>query len=131
MSRRNLQQPTEAELEILAVLWKRGEATVREIHDEINSHKPTAYTTTLKMLQIMDEKGLVERDKTSRAHIYRAKLERAATERSFAQDLLQRVFGGSASQLIIRVLESKPSDAEELAAIRRIIDEAEKDVRKK
>ena len=131
MSKRNVQQPTESELKILAVLWKHKAATVREIHEEINLKKPTTYTTTLKTLQVMDEKGLVERDKTNRAHVYRAKLEREATERTFAQDLLQRVFGGSAPQLIMRVLEAKPSDAEELAVIRRMIDEAESDAREK
>ena len=131
MSKRSLPQPTAAELEILSHLWKHGAATVREIHDEINLRKPTAYTTTLKILQNMDDKGLVERDKTNRAHVYRAKLERETTQRNFAKDLLQKVFGGSAEQLIIRVLESKPSDAEELAAIRRIIDKAEKEIKKK
>jgi BlaI family transcriptional regulator, penicillinase repressor len=126
MRKLNPQQPTEAELEILVILWTRGHSTVREIHDEIGSRRPTAYTTTLKMLQIMDDKGLVGRDRTNRAHVYQALIEREATERGFAQGLLQTVFGGSVSQLIIRVLESRPSDAEELAAIRRVIDEAER-----
>ena len=79
----------------------------------------------------MDAKGLVKRNKTNRAHVYHPVLEREATERTFARDLLQKVFGGSASQLILRVLESKPSDTEELAAIRRIIDEAEKEIKEK
>lgn len=117
-------------MEILSVLWKRRSATVREIHDDLNVQKPTAYTTTLKIMQIMTEKGLIERDETNRAHVYQAKLEREATQRTFARDLLQRVFGGSASQLVLRVLESKPSNAEELAAIRQLIDEAEKRVKK-
>ncbi|MCA1624104.1 MAG: BlaI/MecI/CopY family transcriptional regulator [Acidobacteria bacterium] len=130
MPKRNLPQPTAAELEILSHLWKHGPATVREIHDEIKLRKPTAYTTTLKILQNMDDKGLVKRDKTNRAHVYRAKLERETTQRNFANDLLQKVFGGSAEELILRVLESKSSDAEELAAIRRIIDEAEKEAGK-
>ncbi len=83
------------------------------------------------MLQNMTEKGLVERDESNRAHVYRANLGREATERTFAQDLIKRVFSGSASQLIMRVLESEPSDAEELAAIRRIIEKAERRVKGK
>jgi BlaI family transcriptional regulator, penicillinase repressor len=126
MSKQNNQKPTDAEIEILAILWKHGVATVREIHEEINRHRQTAYTTTLKMLQIMTEKGLVGRDETNRAHVYRARLEREATERTFARELLQKVFGGSASQLVMRVLESKPSDERELAEIRKIIERAER-----
>ncbi len=131
MLKRSTQNPTAGEMEILVILWKKDTATVRQIHELLNVHKPTTYTTTLKMLQIMTEKGLVERDESNRAHVYRANLGREITERTFAQDLIRRVFSGSASQLIIRVLESEPSDAEELAAIRRIIEKAERRVKGK
>lgn len=131
MTRRKTKKPTEAEMQILVVLWEKKAATVREIHELLNVGKPTAYTTTLKMLQNMTEKDLVERDDSNRAHVYRAKLGRETTERTFARDLIKRVFGGSASQLIIRVLESEPSDAEELAAIRQMIEKAERKVKGK
>ena len=131
MPRRNAQKPTEAEMEILAVLWRRGAATVREIHEIISAEKPSAYTTTLKLLQIMTGKGLVEREEAGRAHVYRAKLKRETTQRKFTEDLLNRVFGGSAAQLVMRVLESKPADAEELAEIRQMIDKAERSAKKR
>ncbi len=131
MPKKSTQKPTAGEMEILVILWKREAATVREIHELLNVNKPTTYTTTLKILQIMTEKGLVERDVSNRAHVYRAKLGREITERTFAQDLIRRVFSGSATQLIMRVLESEPSDAEELAAIRRIIEKAERKVKGK
>jgi predicted transcriptional regulator len=124
MSKQN-QKPTEAELEILGVLWQRDAATVREVHEVLNAIKPTGYTTVLKTLQIMTEKNLVERDEEARAHVYRARIEREATQRKFAEDLLKRVFGGSASQLVMRVLETKPASDEELNEIRRMIDAAE------
>ena len=125
MSRNNIQKPTEAELEIVSILWQRETATVREVHEIINERRPTAYTTVLKTLQIMTEKDLVERETDQKAHVYRAKIEQAATERTFAEDLLRRVFGGSAAQLVMRVLETKPASDEELAQIRQMLDEAE------
>jgi predicted transcriptional regulator len=121
-----LNKPTEAELEILAVLWQRGAATVREVYEVLNTAKPTGYTTVLKMLQIMTEKGLVEPDKSSRAHVYRALLEQAATQKRFAADLLNKLFGGSASQLVMRVLETEAASKDELAEIRQMLDEAER-----
>lgn len=126
MNKQNKQKPTEAELEILSVLWQREAATVREVHETINAQKPAAYTTILKMLQIMTEKGLVERDASDRAHVYRAAVAREATQRRFAEDLLKRVFGGSASQLVMRVLETKPASEDELNEIRQMLDEAER-----
>jgi len=117
-------------MEVLSVLWQRGASTVREIHVILNAHKPTGYTTVLKVLQVMTEKGLVERDESNRAHVYRAKIEKEATERHFVKDLLEKVFGGSAAQLVMRVLESKASDAEEIAAVRKVIEEAERSVKK-
>jgi len=125
MPRQHIQKPTEAELEILTILWRRETATVREVHEIINERRPTAYTTVLKTLQIMTEKSLVERETEQKAHIYRAKIEQAATERNFAEDLLDRVFGGSAAQLVMRVLETKPASDKELVQIRQMLDEAE------
>lgn len=125
MTKKN-QKPTEAELEILAVLWQRGAATVREVHEVLNAQKPTVYTTVLKILQIMTEKGLVKRDESNRAHVYRAAIEQEATQKRFAQDLLNKLFAGSASQLVMRVLEANPASDDELAAIRQMLDEAER-----
>ena len=119
-------KPTKSELEILDVLWERGEATVRELHEDLSATKPTAYTTVLKLLQIMDEKGLVERDKNAKAHVYRAKQPQDETQKSLVSDLLEKAFRGSALKLVQHVLETKPASAEELAEIRKLINEAEK-----
>lgn len=119
-------KPTAAELEILDVLWEKGEATVREVHEIINERKLTAYTTVLKMLQIMDEKGLVERDKNAKAHVYRAKQAQEETQKNLVSDLLEKAFRGSALKLVQHVLETKPANAEELKEIRKLISEAEK-----
>jgi BlaI family penicillinase repressor len=121
-------KPTAAELEILSVIWERESATVREIYEIINARKPTVYTTVLKMLQIMDEKGLVERDKQAKAHIYRAKQPQAETQKNLVSDLLEKAFRGSALKLVQHVLETKPASAEELAEIRRLITEAEENL---
>lgn len=123
-------KPTESELDILSVLWKHESATVREIFDILNVTKTTGYTTVLKMLQIMDEKGLVERDMTSKAHVYRAKLEQKEAQRSFVTNLLDKVFGGSAKQLVLQALESQTTSPEEMKEIRKILKQAEKDMKK-
>lgn len=121
-------QPTAAELEILDVLWERRQATVRDVHEIINRRggKPTIYTTVLKLMQIMHEKGLVERDDSSRAHVYRAKLSQNETQKTLVSDLLEKAFRGSALSLVQHVLESKPASREELTEIRKLITEAEK-----
>ncbi|HLM00524.1 MAG TPA: BlaI/MecI/CopY family transcriptional regulator [Pyrinomonadaceae bacterium] len=120
-------QPTTAELEILDVLWERGAVTVREVHEIINTRgKPTIYTTVLKLLQIMHEKGLVERDDSSRAHVYRARLTQDETQKTLVSDLLEKAFRGSALRLVQHVLETKPASREELTEIRKLIAEAEK-----
>ena len=124
MSKEN--KPTAAELEILSVIWELDTATVREVHEIINARKPTGYTTILKMLQIMNEKGLVERDKTNRAHIYRAKTKQNETGKQMLSDVMQKVFGGSALKLVQQVLETETTTAEDLREIRRMIQEAEK-----
>jgi len=117
---------TQAELEILSVIWERDTATVREVFEVINAQKPTGYTTVLKQLQLMDEKGLVERDKTNRAHVYRAKTKQNETGRQMLSDVLQKVFGGSALKLVQQVLETETTTAQELKEIRRMIELAEK-----
>jgi BlaI family penicillinase repressor len=123
MSKQN--KPTTAELEILDLLWERGEATVREIHEILGARKPTIYTTVLKTMQIMHEKGLVERDASNKAHVFRAKQTQGETQNSLVSDLLEKAFRGSALSLVQHVLEAKPASAEELAEIRKMITEAE------
>ena len=118
-------QPTSAELEILAVLWERGAATVREVHEILSARKPTVYTTVLKFMQIMHEKGLVERDDSAKAHVYRAKQTQDETQTNLVSDLLEKAFRGSALSLVQHVLEAKPASAQELAEIRQMITEAE------
>jgi predicted transcriptional regulator len=119
-------RPTDAELEILTVLWARGPSTVREVHDAIVQRKPALYTTVLKILQIMAEKALVSRDERQRAHVYRASRPREWTQRQLAGDLLQRAFGGSASSLLLGALSAQKATPEELAEIRRMIEKHEK-----
>ena len=119
-------RPTDAELEILTVLWSRGPSTVRDVHEAIARRKPTQYTTVLKTLQIMAEKGLARRDERQRAHIYRASLPREATQRQLAGDLLQRAFGGSASSLVLGALSARKATPEELAEIRCLLEKYEK-----
>ena len=117
--------PTGAELEILQVLWTRGPSTVREVHEELSSGRPTGYTTTLKMLQIMAEKDLVRRDEKPRAHIYEARIPRERTQSQVVRNLVDRVFGGSAARLVMQALSGKRASTAELAEIRRVLDEME------
>ena len=118
-------QPTPAELEILNVLWERKKATVRDVFSEISKRRETTYTTILKLMQIMQSKGLVLRDEKDKAHIYRAKSSQKETRAKLVGSMLERVFRGSALTLVQHVLETKPATSEELAAIRKMIDEAE------
>ena len=124
--KRVVPRPTDAELEILNVLWQRGAATVREVHDELSARKPTVYTTVLKTLQIMTEKGLVERDESQRAHLYRARLAQDETQRQLLNDLLARAFDGSATKLVMQALSAKEASAEELTEIRALLDRLER-----
>lgn len=114
-------KPTEGELEILAVLWERESATVREVYEAINATRPMVYTGVLKLMQIMADKGLVMRDESARAHVYRAAVARKETERRFVRELSQRLFAGSAAQLALRALEMEPASKEELAEIRKLL----------
>lgn len=118
-------RPTPAELEILGVLWELGPATVRAVAQELDSRRPTGYTTALKLLQIMTDKGLVRRDVRERAHRYEARLPRERTEQQMVGDLLDRAFGGSASRLVMRALASRPATSDELERIRQLLDEIE------
>jgi BlaI family transcriptional regulator, penicillinase repressor len=122
-------RPTDAELEILTVLWSLGAATVRDVHAILNKRKATQYTTVLKTLQIMAEKGLVRRNVKERAHVYEPKKSREWTQKQIAGDLLQRAFGGSARSLMMGALSAKKASRDELAEIRKLIDEYEKGTR--
>jgi predicted transcriptional regulator len=124
-----LPRPTDAELEILTVLWSRGPTTVREVHEAIAVRKPTQYTTVLKLLQIMAEKGLVRRNEKQRAHIYEAARPQEWTQRQLAGDLLQRAFSGSAKSLMIGALSAQKASKEELSELRRLLEEYEKGAR--
>jgi BlaI family transcriptional regulator, penicillinase repressor len=120
-------RPTDAELAILRVLWHRGPSTVRQVMDELNHAQPTGYTTALKMLQIMTEKGLVQREEEGRLHVYEPVRTEAETQRQLLSDLLDRAFDGSARQLVMQALAAKPAAPEELAEIRRLLDQLEGD----
>src|SRR5215510_4578358 len=120
-----LPRPTDAELEILTVLWSLGPSTVRDVHEVINRRKPIQYSTVLKFMQIMAEKGLVRRDDAQRAHIYEPAQPREVTQRQLAGDLLQRAFDGSAKSLLMGALAAKKASKKELAELRRLLDEYE------
>jgi BlaI family transcriptional regulator, penicillinase repressor len=120
-------RPTEGELAILRVLWEGGPATVREILHTLNQTKPTGYTTALKLLQIMTEKGLVDRDEQVRPQVYRPSFPQEQTQRQLLKDLLQRAFGGSVRALVLQALSTKKSSPEELAAIEKLLDRIEGD----
>ena len=126
MARTSLPRPTDAELEILRVLWQRGACTVREVQESLHQTKPTGYTTVLKMMQIMTDKGLVRRDERQRAHVYEPQLAQQETQQQMVSDLLERVFNGSASSLVMQALATKRTSASELSEIRKMLDEVER-----
>jgi len=115
-------RPTDAELEILSVLWEHGPCTVRQVHDLLAGDPPRGYTTILKLLQIMSEKGLVRRDERQRAHIYEAVLTNEEARGTLISHLMDKAFGNSASLLIMQALATRPASADELAEIRRMLD---------
>ncbi|MGH9755424.1 MAG: BlaI/MecI/CopY family transcriptional regulator [Blastocatellia bacterium] len=125
MSNPNLSRPTDAELAILRVIWRRGASTVRQVCETLGQEREIGYTTVLKLMQIMTEKGLVERDETERTHVYQSKLTQEQTQQQLVGDLLEKAFGGSASQLVMQALAAKPASADELARIRQLLDELE------
>jgi predicted transcriptional regulator len=127
MNRPPAPRPTDAELAILRILWDRGPSTVRQVHEILGRDRQAAYTTALKLLQIMTEKGLVERDERDRTHIYRARLSEETTQRQLVRDLVDRAFGGSSSKLVMQALATKRASAEELRDIRKAIDGARND----
>ena|SRR5687767_5409382 len=118
-------RPTDAELAILRVLWSRGPCTVRDVHEQLTRQRPgksTGYTTVLKLMQIMAERGIVRRDESQRSHVYRASASQQSTQRSLVSDLLDRAFGGSAQALVQQALSVKPASRDELAEIRKLLD---------
>lgn len=121
MKNREIPKPTEGELELLTILWDRGQATVRELFEAVNQQRPVVYTGVLKLLQIMAEKGLVERDERERAHVYRAAIAKSDTERRFVRELSQRFFSGSAAQLALRALEMESASEADLDEIRKLL----------
>jgi predicted transcriptional regulator len=129
LSKNELPRPTAAELAILRVLWRRGPSTVREVQEALSDERGTGYTTALKLLQIMTEKGLVRRDDRERTHVYAAALPAETTQRQLVRDLLDRAFGGSAQQLVLQALSANRTSKLELAEIRRLLDELEKKAR--
>ncbi len=123
---KSLPRPTDAELAILRVLWERGPATVRHVYEALAGHRDTGYTTTLKLMQIMAEKGLVTRDESSRTHVYAAGVSRDRTQRQLVSDLMDRAFGGSATALVMQALSAQPASEQELGEIRWLIDDYRK-----
>jgi len=119
-------KPTDAEIEILHVLWEHGPLTVRQVHEDLSRTKQSQYTTTLKQLQVMTEKGLVVRDESERSHVYRAAVARDRVQRQITTHLIDRVFGGSARGMLMQVLGAKKVSKKELGEMRRMIDDFEK-----
>lgn len=118
--------PTAAELEILRVLWDRGPSTVREVHDALYADDGAGYTTALKLMQIMHAKGLVERDDSQRAHVYRAAINKQRTQKRYLTDMARRLFNGSTPQMVLHALGSHPgASREELAEIRALLNKIE------
>ncbi|NLW49706.1 MAG: BlaI/MecI/CopY family transcriptional regulator [Candidatus Brocadiaceae bacterium] len=125
MARRPTDGPTEAELEVLSVLWERGPSTVNEVNEAVNALRPTGKTTTLKIMQIMLEKGMLARDESVRPQVYRPRQPKEQTQARLVRRLMKRAFDGSAAQLILRVLSEHRASEQELAEIRRLLDEME------
>ncbi len=122
-------RPTDSELAILRILWEKGPSTVRQVLTELNQDRATGYTTALKMMQIMTDKGLVERDESVRPQVYRPRLARGQTERQLVRDLLERAFAGSAKRLVLQALAVKKTSAEEMAEIEKLLNKLEQENR--
>jgi predicted transcriptional regulator len=118
----DLPVPTNSELEILNVLWRRGPSTVREVHDEIGAKRGVGYTTALKLLQLMAEKGLVTRDESARSHVYAAAVQEKKIKRHIVSEVMERVFEGSAASLVMQALSSRKATKEEIEQIRALLD---------
>lgn len=122
-------RPTDAELAILNVLWERGPSTVREVHDALSPTHDSGYTTVLKLMQIMTDKGLVDRDESQRAHVYTSRHGEQRTQRQLLGDLIERAFGGSPAKLVMQALSASKATAEDLSAIRQMLDQMEEEAR--
>jgi len=118
-------RPTDAELMILRVLWDRGPSTVREVHSALSTRQDSGYTTVLKLLQIMTDKGLVVRDESQRAHVYASRLGEHRTQRQIVGDLVDRAFGGSPAKLVLQALSGRRATHQELRDIRALLDQIE------
>ncbi|MEO8795884.1 MAG: BlaI/MecI/CopY family transcriptional regulator [Daejeonella sp.] len=121
-------KPTNSELEILQILWRKGDSTVREVNEELSAEKKieVGYTTTLKLMQIMTEKGLVNRDTSSRTHIYSAAFTHENTSKGILDSMIETVFNGSAAQLVMQALSTKKSSKEEIEMIKKYLDQLDK-----
>ncbi len=119
-------KPTESELEILTILWDRENATVREVHEELSKNKDSGYTTTLKLLQIMFEKGLVTRDDSNKTHIYQPAVSRQKTQKQFLDKMINSLFAGSSTQLVLQALGNQKASKDELAEIQKYLDNLKK-----
>ena len=122
-------KPTASELEILQVLWERGPSTVREVHDALSAKRPIGYTSVLKLMQIMTGKGTLRRNEEQRAHVYEAVQPAQKTKRQLALDVLQRVFDGSASDLMMHALAGRKASKQEIEELRRLLNEYERKLR--
>jgi BlaI family transcriptional regulator, penicillinase repressor len=121
MSSTKFVKPTESELEILQVLWRNSNATVREVHEELSKTKDVGYTTTLKLMQIMHEKGLVKRDESTRTHVYQSAVNRENTQKHMLNKLINSLFGGSTTQLVLQALGENKATPEELEKIQSLL----------
>lgn len=119
-------KPTESELEILQILWDKEQATVREVHEELSKNKDSGYTTTLKLLQIMFEKGLVTRDDSNKTHIYTAAVSRQKTQKQFLDKMINTLFAGSSTQLVLQALGNQKASKDELEEIQKYLDNLKK-----
>lgn len=119
-------KPTGSELEILSILWDKEKATVREVHDELSKTKDSGYTTTLKLMQIMFEKGLVKRDESNKTHIYEAAVSRQKTQKQFLDKMINTLFAGSSTQLVLQALGNQKSSKSELEEIQKYLDNLKK-----
>jgi BlaI family transcriptional regulator, penicillinase repressor len=125
MPRSPSRQPNDVELDILRAIWNRKSCTVREVHEALQGERKTGYTSTLKMMQVMCEKGLLKRDDSQRPQVYRPAVPEAQTQKKIVRDLVQRVFGGSARKLVMQAVQSHKITREELAEIRKMLDQLE------
>jgi BlaI family penicillinase repressor len=126
MSNTKTIRPTESELEILQTLWTKGLATVREVHEDLAKTKDVGYTTTLKLMQIMHEKGLVKRDDSMRTHVYQAAVNKENTQKHLLSKMIDSLFGGSSTQLVIQALGENKASQEELEKIQALLDNLKK-----